>query len=113
MQIFRKSWLADYPDAENFLGIFRSNRFAPGGPNYMHYQSNDFDALYLEAIAETNDSARMERYREMNAILQRDMPVIPLFYDQVSHFVGQHVRGFQTNAINMIDLSVVHKVSQR
>lgn len=113
LPIFRKSWLADYPDAENFLGIFRSNRFAPGGPNYMHYQSHDFDALYLQTIAETNDSLRLSMYREMNALLQRDMPVIPLYYDQVSHFLNRSVRGFQTNAINMIDLSTVHKVAIR
>jgi ABC-type transport system substrate-binding protein len=110
LPVFRKSWLADYPDAENFLAIFRSNRFAPGGPNYMHYSSEAFDALYLRAIAETNDSLRLNMYREMNAILQRDIPVIPLYYDQVSHFVGRNVRGFRTNAINMIDLSTVQKV---
>ncbi|MEN9640206.1 MAG: hypothetical protein RLZZ262_2075 [Bacteroidota bacterium] len=110
LPVFRKSWLADYPDAENFLAIFRSNRFAPGGPNYMHYSSEAFDALYLRAIAETNDSLRLNMYREMNEILQRDIPVIPLYYDQVSHFVGRNVRGFRTNAINMIDLSTVQKV---
>lgn len=110
LPVFRKSWLADYPDAENFLAIFRSNRFSPAGPNYMHYTSTDFDALYARAIAETNDSLRLALYGEMNDLLQRDMPVIPLYYDQVSHFVAQQVRGFQTNAINMIDLSTVYKV---
>jgi peptide/nickel transport system substrate-binding protein len=110
LPVFRKSWLADYPDAENFLAIFRSNRFSPAGPNYMHYKSADFDALYARAIAETNDSLRLALYGEMNDVLQRDMPVIPLYYDQVSHFVAKQVRGFQTNAINMIDLSTVYKV---
>jgi peptide/nickel transport system substrate-binding protein len=76
----------------------------------MHYKSADFDALYARAIAETNDSLRLALYGEMNDVLQRDMPVIPLYYDQVSHFVAQQVRGFQTNAINMIDLSTVYKV---
>jgi ABC-type transport system substrate-binding protein len=110
LPIFRKSWLADYADAENFLGIFRSNRFAPGGPNYMRYQSASFDDLYEKATAETNDSLRLNLYRQMNAELLETLPVIPLYYDQVSHFVNADVHGLSTNAINMLDLSTVYKV---
>jgi ABC-type transport system substrate-binding protein len=112
LPIFRKSWLADYADAENFLGIFRSNRFAPGGPNYMHYHSDSMDAMYEKATAETNDSLRLQLYRQMNAELRNALPVIPLYYDQVSHFVNAKVLGLSTNAINMLDLSTVYKVNQ-
>ncbi|MDQ3191898.1 MAG: ABC transporter substrate-binding protein, partial [Bacteroidota bacterium] len=31
---FRKSWVADYPDGENFLTLFYSKNFSPLGPNY-------------------------------------------------------------------------------
>jgi len=109
LPIFRKSWLADYADAENFLGIFKSNRFAPYGPNYMHFKSEEFDELYDQAAMETNDSLRMELYRRMNKFLMNERPVIPLFYDQVSHFVANNVQGLRTNAINMLDLSTVWK----
>jgi len=109
LPIFRKSWLADYADAENFLGIFKSNRFAPAGPNYMHYRSEEFDAQYDRATAETNDSLRLILYRSLNQRLIGERVVIPLFYDQVSHFVSKQVSGFQTNAINMLDLSTVKK----
>jgi peptide/nickel transport system substrate-binding protein len=109
LPVFRKSWLADYPDAENFLGVFKSNRFAPSGPNYTHFQSGEFDAMYDLASSETNDSLRLQVYRKMNELLMRERPVIPLFYDQVSHFVAAYVKGFQTNAINMLDLTYVSK----
>ena len=34
---FRGSWIADYPDAENYLSVFYSKNPAP--PNYTRYQT--------------------------------------------------------------------------
>jgi hypothetical protein len=39
------------------------------------------------------------------------LPVIPLFHDQVSHFIRKDIIGLRTNGVNMIDLSVVRKTS--
>src|SRR5690606_27073236 len=36
---FRGSWIADYPDAENYLSLFSSKNFAPNGPNYTHFKN--------------------------------------------------------------------------
>src|SRR6202035_1716221 len=52
---FRGSWLADYPDAENYLSVFYSPNPAP--PNYTRFANLDFDHLYEKSIMETNDSA--------------------------------------------------------
>ena len=46
LSIFRGSWVADYPDAENYLFIFHSKNFSPNGPNYTHYKNDEFDALF-------------------------------------------------------------------
>ena len=32
LTFFRSSWIADYPDAENYLSLFTSENFAPDGP---------------------------------------------------------------------------------
>ena len=105
--VFRKSWLADYADAENFLGLFHSGNFAPNGPNYTHYSNPQFDAWYDQAIAATSDTERTALYQRMDSLVRADSPVIPLFYDQVTHFVGQRVDGLQTNGVNMLDLKWV------
>ena len=34
LELFRASWIADYPDAENYLSLFNSLNFSPKGPNY-------------------------------------------------------------------------------
>jgi len=41
---FRGSWIADYPDAENYLSVFYSKNPAP--PNYTRYHNPAFDQLF-------------------------------------------------------------------
>jgi peptide/nickel transport system substrate-binding protein len=50
LELFRASWIADYPDAENYLSLFYSTNFSPNGPNYTHYQNKAFDSLYRLAM---------------------------------------------------------------
>jgi ABC-type transport system substrate-binding protein len=99
---FRGSWIADYPDAENYLSVFYSKNPAP--PNYTRYKNNQFDAVFEKAIAETNDSVRYELYRQADQIMISDAPVVPLWYDMVVHLVQPNVHGFQPNALNLLEL---------
>jgi peptide/nickel transport system substrate-binding protein len=109
LAVFRKSWLADYADAENFLTVFYSPNFCPSGPNYTHYKNIEFDRLYEMNRIESNDSIRKKQIAELNNMLMIDAPVIPLYYDQVSHFVRSNISGLQTNPVNMLDLRPVKK----
>jgi peptide/nickel transport system substrate-binding protein len=109
LAVFRKSWLADYADAENFLAVFYSANFCPSGPNYTHFKNDRYDELYRKCRTETNDSLRTSIIAEMNNLLMQEAPVIPLYYDQVSHFVRNNVHGLQTNPVNMLDLRPVRK----
>ena len=99
---FRGSWIADYPDAENYLSVFYSKNPAP--PNYTRYNNPRFDELFDRAIAETNDSARYELYRQADQLIMNDAPVIPLWYDKVVRLVQPHVKGFPPNALNLLEL---------
>jgi oligopeptide transport system substrate-binding protein len=109
LAVFRKSWLADYADAENFLSVFYSPNFAPAGPNYTHFTNSEFDLLYQKASTETDDNARLQLYKRMDSLVSSYNPVIPLYYDQVSHFIRKNISGLQTNPVNMLDLKVVRK----
>lgn len=99
---FRGSWIADYPDAENYLSVFYSGNPAP--PNYTRYKNPAFDAVFEQAITETNDSARYELYRKADRIIIEDAPVVPLWYDEVVHLVQPRVKGFKPNALNLLEL---------
>jgi peptide/nickel transport system substrate-binding protein len=109
LAVFRKSWLADYADAENFLTVFYSPNFCPTGPNYTHYKNEEFDLRYEAIRSESNDSIRYSEIAALNGLLMQDAPVIPLYYDQVSHFVRNNIEGLQTNPVNMLDLRPVRK----
>jgi oligopeptide transport system substrate-binding protein len=104
---FRGSWIADYPDAENYLSLFYSKNHSPDGPNYTHYTNPQFDKLFEQARKEVNDSLRYKLYIKMNCLVMTDAPVAVLYYDEVLRFVNNHVKGFGSNPMNLLTLKRV------
>jgi oligopeptide transport system substrate-binding protein len=99
---FRASWIADYPDGENYLSVFYSKNPAP--PNYTRYHNPVFDALYEQALTENDKTKRFNLYRQMDKLIVADAPVVPLWYDEVIHFVQPNVLDFQPTAQNLLEL---------
>lgn len=106
---FRGSWIADYPDAENYLSLFFSENFCPTGPNYTHFKNTAFDQLYRKAKSTPNDSVRAEMYKQMNSMIMDEAPVVVLYYDQILHFSHKNISGLQSNAMNSLNLKTVIK----
>lgn len=106
---FRASWIADYPDAENYLSLFYSRNFTPAGPNYTHFSSAEYDLLYEKAMIEINDSVRYRHYRQMDQIVMDQAPVVVLYYDQVLRFAQKNIHDLGSNAMNLLDLKKVKK----
>jgi peptide/nickel transport system substrate-binding protein len=104
---FRGSWIADYPDAENYLSVFYSKNPAP--PNYTRYKNPEFDRLFEKALTETNDSLRYELYREADQVMINDAPVVPLWYDEWIHFTQPEIKNFNVNGLNLLELRNVYK----
>jgi ABC-type transport system substrate-binding protein len=111
IQLFRKNWIADYPDAQNFLNLFYSEAKAPNGPNYFRYENVYFDSLYNTALKTTNDSVRISLYQKMDAFIEEECPVIPLFNDEVIQLVQKNIKGFSNNPMNILDLRNVQKIT--
>ena len=99
---YRGSWIADYPDAENYMAMFYSKNPAP--PNYTRYNNPAFDVLYNKALQETNDSLRYALYRQMDQMVIDDAPVVPIWYDMAIHMVNKNVLNFRPNALNLLEL---------
>ncbi|HTR31839.1 MAG TPA: ABC transporter substrate-binding protein [Puia sp.] len=106
---FRGSWIADYPDAENYLSVFYSKNPAP--PNYTRFNDPEFDRLYEQALRESSDSVRYELYRRMDQRVMDASPVIPLWYDEVVHLISPRVRGLEPNGLNLLELRRVDVVN--
>jgi oligopeptide transport system substrate-binding protein len=99
---FRGSWIADYPDAENYLSVFYSRNPAP--PNYTRYKDLVFDRWYEQSLREVNDSVRYSLYRQMDQRVMDASPVIPLWYDEVVHLINPRVTGLEPNGLNLLEL---------
>lgn len=104
---FRGSWIADYPDAENYLSVFYSKNPAP--PNYTRYKNAAFDALYEKALSEKNDSLRYKLYQQMDKLIIADAPVVPLWYDMAIHLVHNNIKDFPPNSLNLLELRRTRK----
>ena len=107
LPFFRSSWVADYPDAENYLSLFTTNNFTPQGPNYTHYSNAKFDELYQKSLTCNDIEERAKIYHEMDSLMMTEAPVVILFYDEVLRFVNKNVEGLGSNPTNMLNLKKV------
>ena len=109
LELFRASWIADYPDAENYLGLYYSKNFSPNGPNYTHYKNATYDRWFEKSYAIKDPTQREAIYQKMDSLMTQDFPVIPLYYDKAVRFVQKNVRGLSMNPINILHLKTVRK----
>ena len=109
LPFFRASWIADYPDAENYLSLFYTRNFCPEGPNYTHFTNKRFDDLYDIAMSTINDSIRYAYYRQMDRLIMEEAPVVVLYYDQVLRFVQKNIEGLGSDPMNLLTLKRVRK----
>ena len=110
LDFFRASWIADYPDAENYLSLFYSKNLAPDGPNYTHFSNDEYDRMYENSLRETNPEKSKLLYQKMDSIITSKSIIVPLFYDEVVRFISKNVVGMEINATNLLDLRIVRKV---
>jgi len=93
MQLFRVSWIGDYPDAENFLQLF----YGPnaGACNRAHYKDSLFNKMYERVVSMSDSPERTRRYKQMSRYLTERCPWIFAYYPtayQLTHtWVRNHV----------------------
>jgi len=98
-QLFWTGWVADYPDAENFLQLFLSKNVSPGA-NHANYVNPEFDALYNRAMATQNHEERMECWRKCQEIVREDCPWILVDSPKRYAISWKHVGNFVPSDFN-------------
>lgn len=104
---FRGSWVADYPDAENYLSLFYGPNRTPAGPNYTRFSNPTVTRLYTQARSCTDPDERTRLYQSIDSMVMQEAPVMVLYYDQILHFTHKNVSGLRSNAMNNLDLRYV------
>jgi oligopeptide transport system substrate-binding protein len=72
-QMFLMSWVADYPDPENFLQLFFGPNVTPGA-NRTNYRNTEFDQLYEQAGTLPEGAEKRALYGRMERLVMEDCP---------------------------------------
>jgi len=110
-QMFMLGWIADYPDAENFLQLFYSKNASPG-PNNFNYCNPKFDRIYEQVAVMPDSDKRTELYRKAECIVVEDCPAVfllhgvayVLHHDWV-HNYKPHAFGYGLSKYRRIDVA--------
>lgn len=100
-QIFLWGWVADYPDAENFLFLFYgpNAKARGGGENASNYASAAFDREF-EAMRYLDDGPeKAERIDRMIRILQEDAPVMFGYFPAAAAAYHEWVRNAKPSSM--------------
>lgn len=83
------SWIADFPDASNFLGLFTGE----SGYNWTGWADPEYDRL-LAAAAESAGSRRGDLFNQAEHRLLEAAPIAPLFHGAQTYLLHPAVRGW-------------------
>ena len=92
----RGGWIGDYLDAASFLQMWR----ADGKNNLTGWSNQRYDELLDLAAKESDGKKRFEYFDECEAILAKEMPIIPIYF--YGHVTLRHptVKGWYPNLLD-------------
>ncbi|CAN5222170.1 ABC transporter substrate-binding protein [soil metagenome] len=107
---FRTGWQADYPSLYNYLAPLYASAAADGaGSNDGDYKSKEFDAFLSKAASSDSDDARIQNLQSAEGVLLKDLPSIPLWYENVSSAAALDVSNVKINWKNVPEFVDIKK----
>jgi peptide/nickel transport system substrate-binding protein/oligopeptide transport system substrate-binding protein len=104
MPAYVLSWIADYPDPENFL----TSMFHSQSPdNYTGYANPNVDRLLDEASIEPDAEARAELYLRAQQAIIDDGVLVPLYHDVSYTLIKPYVHGLTISPVGILGLDRV------
>jgi oligopeptide transport system substrate-binding protein len=103
-QIARRGWIGDYVDPNNFLDLYITG----GGNNNTGYADPRYDDLILQKApkAKTKEQ-RFAIFNEAEAMMMKEMPIIPIYTYTSKHLIHPAVRGMPSNLMDSLNLKYV------
>ncbi|WP_414168065.1 peptide ABC transporter substrate-binding protein [Streptoverticillium reticulum] len=96
--MFRSGWQMDYPLVQNFL---QPLYYTDASSNYGKFSSSDFDRLVDEANAESDPARAVATFQDAEQVLARQMPAIPLWYQNGSAGYAEGLSGVMLNPFSV------------
>jgi oligopeptide transport system substrate-binding protein len=106
----RSSWVADYNDANTFLGLFTSN----DGNNRTGWKNAQYDELIRRANQESDLRAREKLFQQAETILVHDeLPIVPIyFYVGINYYDTNKIQGIYPNVLDNHPLQSIRKTGR-
>ena len=90
--MFYAAWYADFPDPDNFLYTL-CHSASP--TNRMNYQNPEVDRLLEQARSETDYEKRVQLYRQIEALVIEDAPLVAQHYNSNNYVFQPWVKGIE------------------
>ena len=95
---FRSGWQPDYPSPESYLSSnFASSAANGNGSNDGDYKNPEFDDLMDKAASAKNIDEANKIYQQSEELLFRDLPAVPLYYQNSNGVAAKNIKGFSFN----------------
>jgi oligopeptide transport system substrate-binding protein len=95
--IARAGWIADFKDPVTFLNLAKTG----DGNNYGEYSNPEYDKLMDAASVESDPAKRMDELAKAEAIMLKDLPLLPLLYYSNHNIVSPKLHGFSDNVMDV------------
>jgi ABC-type transport system substrate-binding protein len=99
VDLFVKTWYADYPDADAFLYPLLHSASKGAGGNYSFYASPAVDSLIGLARRTPDDTQRAALSRQADSVAFADAPMAYLFFYDNLYAIQPWIQGFQVPTI--------------
>ena len=100
--VYLFGWLADFGDADNFVGVFFQQFSAQWG-----FTNQDIFSTLDAAEREVDPAKRVDLYKQANKKISDFVPGVPYVYPTVYMVMAKNVRGFIPSPINLERYSIV------
>lgn len=98
LQFWQGGWILDYPDSENVLQLLTTANLPPG-PNSSQYSNPGFDKQFMRLREMEDGKAKTELMREMEDIVNRDLPWVMQYYSRNYILYHKHLKNFRYSDI--------------
>ena len=99
MSFYLAGWVADYPDAQDFLSTML---MTGASQNHSKYGNPQFDALCQQADVESDPAKRAPLYASADKIMMQDVGVLPIAFSQRIYLIKPNVRNWRVNVCSYL-----------
>jgi oligopeptide transport system substrate-binding protein len=95
------SWFADYFDPYSFYSVFQE---ASNGTNNTGWEDSSYQSLIKKSLDSDNPAVRQQYFSQLEQILARELPVIPLFHGTFNYVKEASIDGITVSPLGYLDI---------